>query len=297
MKFIPFFILFIIISVKALGQDTMAMIRHGENLFHTNCSPCHGIGKEKTGPSLASIPKKRPKEWLHKFIHNSQEVIISGDAYANHLFEQYNRNVMPAFKKFSSDDINNILAYIEYRSHFPNKTDLYSKVKEETGREGEVLFNNHCGTCHALNKEGYGPALASVTKRRSLNWLIPFIRNSQKVIHSGDPYANHLYQNFGKRIMVPFDFLEEKEIISILKYIELSSVSPTHIGGVNGKNLSPDKTPKTVYRSEFKVLDNYKEKSISGLFLKIWLIVFSFAAFLIFLFLIYKLFIYLSRTY
>lgn len=230
---------FLFFSLDSLCLDSLVFIKHGESLFRTNCLPCHGIGKEKTGPSLASIPKKKTRAWLHSFIRNSQDVILSGDPYANHLFEQYNRNVMPSFNKFTDHDIDAILAFIEYRSLKPLVYNMYEQSDKLIDNTGKKLFQNHCRSCHSLNKEGYGPALASVTKRHPRPWLVSFIRNSTQMIQQGDPYAKYIYENFENKKMTSFSFLDEKSIHHILDYIEISSASPHHIGGVNGRDLNP----------------------------------------------------------
>lgn len=49
---------------------------------------------------------------LHQWIHNSSAVLAAGDAYANNLFNEYNKQVMPAFPALSDEDVDNILAYI-----------------------------------------------------------------------------------------------------------------------------------------------------------------------------------------
>lgn len=219
-------------------SDTLKL---GRKLFMTNCYPCHSIGKEKVGPSLASITKKKPKDWLVNFIRNSQQIIISGDPYANHLFERYNHSVMPAFNKFTNSEIISILEYINKESINPDHDNYYDTKLEKLEKnwsslnpQGGVLFKRHCSSCHALDREMYGPALASVTKRHTHEWLMGFIRNSRAVIKSGDSYAVDLYQKFDQKGMPAFYYLDSLTINTILKYIEYESASPSFIAGVNG---------------------------------------------------------------
>ena len=88
--------------------------------------------------------------------------------------------------------------------------------------QGESLFNNNCTVCHAIDQQVVGPALKNVTQRRDLPWLINFIRNSQKVIQSGDDYAVNLYNEYNKIAMPSFAYSDE-EITSILAYIKAES--------------------------------------------------------------------------
>lgn len=88
--------------------------------------------------------------------------------------------------------------------------------------EGETLFNNNCTVCHAINQQLVGPALKDVHERRDLEWIISFVKNSQRVIQSGDEYAVNLYNQFNKTLMPAFDFSDE-QITNIVAYIRSES--------------------------------------------------------------------------
>ena len=83
---------------------------------------------------------------------------------------------------------------------------------------GDALFKANCTQCHAVNEKVVGPALAGITKRRSISWLIPWVKNSAKVIASGDDYAVKLYNDNGKQQMPSFG-LSDKEITSIMAWV------------------------------------------------------------------------------
>src|SRR5687767_5046912 len=100
-------ILFLFLSVNLVSAQP-----DGEALFKTNCTQCHSIGKGVViGPDLKDIEKRRPKEWLHKWIRNSQAVIKSGDKYGIDLFNKFNKTVMTPFN-FKDDEMDAVLAYI-----------------------------------------------------------------------------------------------------------------------------------------------------------------------------------------
>lgn len=85
---------------------------------------------------------------------------------------------------------------------------------------GKTLFNNNCTACHALSEEVLvGPGLKGINERRPQTWLINWIKNSQKVIQSGDKYAVDLFNKFNKTVMPAYDFSDE-QIVSILQYID-----------------------------------------------------------------------------
>lgn len=93
---------------------------------------------------------------------------------------------------------------------------------EEAISAGETLFNNNCTVCHQIHQQVVGPALANVTERRPVPWLINFIRNSQQVIQSGDEYAVEIYNQFNKTVMPAFDYSDD-EILNVLAYIKQES--------------------------------------------------------------------------
>jgi mono/diheme cytochrome c family protein len=84
---------------------------------------------------------------------------------------------------------------------------------------GDALFKNNCAQCHAVNDKVVGPALAGISKRRSISWLIPWVHNSSKVIASGDEYAVKLFNDYGKQQMPAFPQLSDKEITSIIAWV------------------------------------------------------------------------------
>lgn len=232
-----------LLALQALAQkDSVRAYQSGRSLFATHCSPCHGVHKEKIGPMLASVTKKHTNEWLMAFVRNSQAVIASDDDYAAFLFEQYNHQVMPAFKFLSEEEIRTILQYIEAESIQPTEDFDYSEDVRESGSptvlRGRTIFDAQCASCHSIGKEDYGPALGSVSKRLPEAWLVSFIRNSQAVIQSGDPYARHLYEAFDEKEMVPMEFLSRTDVRAILEYIRFVSASENHIAGANGRKVT-----------------------------------------------------------
>ena len=83
---------------------------------------------------------------------------------------------------------------------------------------GDALFKGNCAQCHAVNEQVVGPALGGIAKRRPISWILPWIKNSSKVVASGDDYAVALYNKFNKQQMPSFA-LSDKEITSIVSYI------------------------------------------------------------------------------
>lgn len=83
----------------------------GKELFNANCASCHKLDSKSTGPALRGVADKHDRAWLSKWIHNSSELIKSGDAEAVKLFNDNNKVTMTAFPQLAEADIDNILAF------------------------------------------------------------------------------------------------------------------------------------------------------------------------------------------
>lgn len=85
----------------------------GEEIFNSNCMACHSLSDKKlTGPGLNGLMDRREKDWLVKWIRNSQELIASGDADAIAVFEEYNKVAMPPYD-LSDAEMDDLLTYIK----------------------------------------------------------------------------------------------------------------------------------------------------------------------------------------
>jgi mono/diheme cytochrome c family protein len=105
-------VLFFLLATFISGQMYAEDVKAGEKLFKQNCTACHMVTDARlVGPGLKGVTDKYEKEWLIKWIRNSQELIKSGDLRANAVFEEYNKSVMSSFD-FSDDEFSNLLAYL-----------------------------------------------------------------------------------------------------------------------------------------------------------------------------------------
>lgn len=91
----------------------------------------------------------------------------------------------------------------------------------EAAIKGKTLFAQNCSQCHATTDAVVmGPGLKGIQERRTVPWLRDWIRNSAKVIASGDKYAVELFNKYNKTPMSPFSGFKDEDIDAILKYIE-----------------------------------------------------------------------------
>ncbi|EAY29036.1 cytochrome c3 family protein [Microscilla marina] len=119
---------------------------------------------------------------------------------------------------------------------------LWAQDSTKTGGGGDVeagktLFDNNCQQCHSPGADVIvGPGLKGIMDRRSMEWLIPWVKNSAKVIASGDPYAVKLYNKYNKTAMQSFN-LSDEEIKNIFAYVQ--AYKP---GGNKDEQTTPGQT-------------------------------------------------------
>lgn len=114
--------------------------------------------------------------------------------------------------------------------------------------QGETLFNANCKACHRVDQKLIGPALAGIEDRApSIDWIKEFVRNSSKLIASGDEYANKVYEENGKMLMTSFTSLSDDQIMSILAYVKAEAEKPEEVATVadGGAAGSGDGVPPT----------------------------------------------------
>ncbi|MEQ8361682.1 MAG: c-type cytochrome [Cyclobacteriaceae bacterium] len=116
-------------------------------------------------------------------------------------------------------------------------TSFAQEISSDAGviSEGETLFNANCKACHRVKQKLIGPALAGVEDRApSIDWIKEFVRNSSKVIASGDEYANKVYEENGKTLMTSFTSFTDDQIMSILAYVKAEAEKPEEVVAAGG---------------------------------------------------------------
>jgi cytochrome c2 len=107
---------------------------------------------------------------------------------------------------------------------------------------GAALFKQKCTSCHALDRQVVGPALKGISGRRSEEWLIKWVKNSQALIASGDAEAVKVFNEFNKTVMTPFPELSDDDVKNIIAYTDKGdapkpgeSQDPSQANTVGGK--------------------------------------------------------------
>lgn len=86
--------------------------------------------------------------------------------------------------------------------------------------DGKELFTLACATCHAFDKDGFGPSLKSVTQKRTNDWLHKMITNGMKLVEAGDKDAVALYNQYNKQKHLNREYLTHKQVQAIIDYMK-----------------------------------------------------------------------------
>lgn len=92
--------------------------------------------------------------------------------------------------------------------------------------EGKTLFKSKCASCHALDHESTGPALTPKMQTLEESFLIPWIRNNQALIASGNAQAIEASKQKASE-MTAFPTLTDDQIKNIIAYAKVGDPKPT----------------------------------------------------------------------
>lgn len=88
-------------------------------------------------------------------------------------------------------------------------------IDDDMAEAGEALFVANCAACHKLDERYVGPALAGVTERRSPEWIMNLILNTDQMLFEDDTAYELLAEYMTPMAQLP---LSEEEVRSILEY-------------------------------------------------------------------------------
>ncbi|SHM56216.1 Cytochrome c [Chitinophaga jiangningensis] len=115
-------------------EKTFARWVAAEKMLEDNCSSCHSLDRNITGPSLRHVTACRTREWLAAFTYNSAALLAKEDPEAICIFNAYGRQAMPAFAGFTEAEVTDIYDYI----------DNYSKQADLTTFNQQLLAKDSC---------------------------------------------------------------------------------------------------------------------------------------------------------
>jgi len=89
--------------------------------------------------------------------------------------------------------------------------------------EGKAIFSARCASCHNITKDLTGPALKGIDERRSMDWIVSFVKSSQSLVKAGDKDAVAVFEKFNKIPMPDHPDLTEENIKNVVEYIKSES--------------------------------------------------------------------------
>ncbi len=182
------------------ADETSKKIGIGEQIFKAQCSNCHKIEQDYTGPALIGITYRKPKKWIYDFMKSPENMIIT-DCYSKEQFDKWKPTVMTAFPALESGG---------------GLDSLFAHIKAESDKRGmgNIKYEKTC--CDSCYE--YKEALAKINNKRN------------KLIED-----NGAMFNLDRVIPVPADpnldtiaFTESIEVENPKKYISPTSVKATY---------------------------------------------------------------------
>jgi cytochrome c2 len=136
--------------------------------------------------------------------------------------------------------------------------------------DGKKIFTIRCTSCHNVNVQVVGPALANVDQRRSVEWIVTFVHSPKTMIQKNDKDAVALYNQFNQVVMPDHSDLSANDIKNVITYI---------------KSETKAATAETPFVKPGKLVPNYRPLSLTknaGFFVAYILAVFVLVLSLIF---------------
>ncbi len=221
---------------------------HGDELYATHCSSCHGIdGKGGVGVPIAlpSFLNSVSNEYLKKTIRHGRL-----------------GRIMPAFNGLSDAQVGAIVNHVRGWSDKPVLVGDTTVIKGNS-KNGKKLFANFCSQCHGA--EGIGGKGTGVTfsRKRDLPIIAPALNNSGFLAAASDVMIRDtitLGREGTPMTSMLVAGLSEKDIDDIVSYIR--SFEKTAAELKQTLNKSDDDSPVIVMDSPYgldETVENLKQ--------------------------------------
>src|SRR3982751_5916259 len=93
--------------------------------------------------------------------------------------------------------------------------------------KGKTIFTTRCTSCHNVNAQIVGPALANVEQRQTTDWIINFVHSPKTMIQKNDKDAVALYNQFNQVVMPDHSDLSANDIKNVITYIKSETKAAT----------------------------------------------------------------------
>lgn len=187
-----------------------------EGILNSSCelekSYCRQVQKDELQKILSKIQQKNQARAIFQEFENQASTLFLEKMIEKIQVDQHN-----------IDHLEGKIFPCEGRSQVNRESD--SKIHQlDNPCHGKELYENNCTSCHTLHKTMVGPALNGILERRSMEWIIAWVKNPAKIIASGDPYAKKLaadYQSAG--VMTAFGAMSDQDIKDIIAFVSCNN--------------------------------------------------------------------------
>jgi mono/diheme cytochrome c family protein len=131
---------------------------------------------------------------------------------------------------------------------------------QEASTQGKEIFQQRCAACHKVEQKLIGPPLARIQERRSKEWFVRFVSNSQALIQSGDAQAVAVYKEYNQQVMPPFPDLSSAHLEALWAYLnavekpQAASTASAEPSSVEGSAVAYPGQTRPMRKEEFAFL-------------------------------------------
>ncbi|MBE8221959.1 MAG: cytochrome c [Bdellovibrionales bacterium] len=97
----------------------------------------------------------------------------------------------------------------------PVKTVKLGPLDVALAKKGKKIFSTKCSACHAIKTRSVGPALIGITKRRSPEWVMNMIVNTNEMVEK-DPIVKAMIATY--MVKMTYQDISKKDARKILEY-------------------------------------------------------------------------------
>ena len=117
--------------------------------------------------------------------------------------------------------------------------------------KGKTIFTTRCTSCHNVNAQIVGPALANVEQRHTVDWIVNFVHSPKTLIQKNDKQAVALYNQFNQIVMPDHSDLSSDDIKDILAYVksETKNTATTEAPFVKPGTYAPNYHPLSIIKN------------------------------------------------
>ena len=152
-------------------------LRHGRDVFDTNCASCHGSNGAGDGPAAVGLLPRPANLQAHQY---------SDERVSAALWNGVTGSAMPAWRDRRPEDLRGVLTYVRYLSKAQEPAMSPAVADSSQFDAAKKLFAENCSSCHGDNGGGDGPAAAPLA-RAPTNFHIqqPSVDYARRVLNEG----------------------------------------------------------------------------------------------------------------